>query len=181
MSKRGITRRELIKRGGGAALGAALGGSFLAQARSGTQPTASLTDAKEEYDMANQKPIFGVAQISHVELLTPKMDESVRFFKDLLGLQETERDGASVYLRGYEESYHHSLKLTESDQAGLGHVGWRATSQAALERRVAKIEQMGGGVGWTESEAGYGPAYAYRTPDGHLQHLLLGGGTCRHP
>ena len=122
--------------------------------------------------MAEQEPIFDVAQMSHVELLTPKLDESVRFFKDLMGLQETARDGTSVYLRGYEESYHHSLKLTESDQAGLGHVGWRASSQAALERRVAKLEQMGAGAGWTESEAGYGPAYTYRTPDGHVQHLF---------
>lgn len=120
----------------------------------------------------NQEPIFDVAQLSHVELLTPKLDESAWFFKDLLGLQETARDGRSIYLRGYEESYHHSLKLTESKQAGLGHMGWRASSPAALARRVAKIEQMGAGLGWTESEVGYGPAYRYRTPDGHVQHLF---------
>lgn len=172
MSKRDITRRELIKRGGASALGAAVGGGFLAQARSGTQSTTPLTNSNEERDMANREPIFDVSQLAHVELLTPKMDESVQFFKNLLGLQETTRDGTSVYLRGYEESYHHSLKLTESDQAGLGHMGWRASSQAALGRRVAKLEQMGAGVGWTESEAGYGPAYKYYTPDGHLQHLF---------
>ena len=167
-----ITRRELIKRGGAAALGAAVGNGVLAGAQSGAQPT----NVQEEHSVPNQDPIFDpifdIAQISHVELLTPKLDESLQFFKNLLGLQETARDGASIYLRGYEESYHHSLKLTESDRAGLGHMGWRATSQAALERRVAKIEQMGAGIGWTESEAGYGPAYAYRTPDGHLQHLF---------
>ena len=165
--ERNITRRELIKRGGTAALGAAVGSGFLA--RSGAQASAN---PQGEHNFLNQEPVFDVAQLSHIELLTPKLDESLRVFKDLLGLQETARDGTSVYLRGYQESYHHSLKLTESNQAGLGHVGWRATSQAALERRVAKIEQMGAGIGWTESEAGYGPAYAYRTPDGHLQHLF---------
>ena len=118
------------------------------------------------------EPIFDVAQLSHVELLTPKLDESTRFFKDLMGLQETERDGRSVYLRGYEERYHHSLQLTESDQAGLGHVGWRASSPAALERRVAQIETMGTGGGWAEPGVGYGPAYEYRTPDGHRQRIF---------
>lgn len=122
--------------------------------------------------MSDQEPIFDVAHLSHVELLTPRMDESVRFFTELLGLQETARDGRSVYLRGYEESYHHSLRLTENDRAGLAHMGWRASSRAALERRVARIEQMGAGLGWADPEAGCGPAYEYRTPDGHTQRLF---------
>lgn len=122
--------------------------------------------------MTDRDPIFDVAQLSHVELFTPKMDESLWFFKDLLGLQETSRDGKSVYLRAYEEAYHHSLKLTERDQPGLAQMGWRAASKSALDRRVAHIEQLGAGIGWVDSEAGYGPAYEYRTPDGHIQRLF---------
>ena len=52
--ERNITRRELIKRGGAAALGAAVGNGVLAGARSGTQPTNS----QEEYGVPNQEPIF---------------------------------------------------------------------------------------------------------------------------
>jgi len=78
--------------------------------------------------MNDQEPIFDVAQLAHVELLTPKPDETLWFFKGLLGLQETARRGQSVYLRGYEESYHHSLKITEAAAPGLGHVAWRSTS-----------------------------------------------------
>ena len=122
--------------------------------------------------MSDEEPIFDVAHLSHVELLTPKLDETVGFFKTLMGLYETARDGRSVYLRGYEESYHHSLQVTESEHAGLGHIGLRATSQAALERRVAKIEEMGAGIGWVEDAAGYGPAYEYRTPDSHRMRIF---------
>ncbi|MGC2577169.1 MAG: VOC family protein, partial [Terrimicrobiaceae bacterium] len=56
------------------------------------------------------EPIFDVAQLAHVELLTPDLEGTLRFFKDLLGLEETERRAQSVYLHGYEEQYHHSLK-----------------------------------------------------------------------
>ena len=79
------------------------------------------------------EPIFDVAQPAHVELLTPDLERTLWFFKDLLGMQETERRGGSVYLRGYEEQYHHSLKVTAAPRAGLGHVAWRARSPQALE------------------------------------------------
>jgi catechol 2,3-dioxygenase len=49
------------------------------------------------------EPIFDVAQLAHVELLTPDFDGTLRFFKGLLGMQETERRGGSAYLCGYEE------------------------------------------------------------------------------
>ena len=122
--------------------------------------------------MSDEEPIFDVAHLAHVELLTPRLDESLAFFVDFLGLHETARDGDSVYLRGYEERYHHSLQLSASDGAGLGHLGWRASSSAALERRVAKIESMGAGIGWIESPTGYGRAYEYRDTDGHRQRIF---------
>ena len=37
------------------------------------------------------EPIFDVAQLAHVELLTPDLEGTLCFFKDLLGLEETER------------------------------------------------------------------------------------------
>jgi hypothetical protein len=40
------------------------------------------------------------------------------FFKELLGLEETEREGQSVYLRAYEDFYHHTLKVTEAAKPG---------------------------------------------------------------
>ena len=98
-----------------------------------------MTDTKE--------PMFEVAQLAHVELLTPKPDDTLWFFKELLGMEETTREGQSVYLRAYEDFYHHTLKVTESAQAGLGHVAWRTTSPQALERRARVIEGTGLGKG----------------------------------
>ena len=118
------------------------------------------------------EPIFDVAQLAHVELLTPDLEGTLHFFKDLLGLQETERRAQSVYLRGYEEQYHHSLKVTAAPRAGLGHVAWRARSPQALERRVAAIEATGLGRGWIDGDVGHGRAYRFDTPEGHPMELL---------
>ena len=110
--------------------------------------------------------------MAHVELLTPDLGGTLHFFKDLLGMQETERRAQSVYLRGYEEQYHHSLKVTAAPRAGLGHVAWRARSPQALERRVAAIEATGLGRGWIDGDVGHGSAYRFDTPEGHPMELL---------
>jgi catechol 2,3-dioxygenase len=121
---------------------------------------------------SNPEPIFDVAQLAHVELLTPEFDGTLSFFKELLGMRETERQGRSAYLRGYEEHYHHSLKITEAPEAGVGHIAWRARSPQALERRVAAIEASGLGQGWSDGDAGHGSAYRFTTPEGHPMELL---------
>lgn len=119
-----------------------------------------------------KEPIFDVAQLAHAEIFTPKPDETLFFFKELLGLQETERDGQSVYLRAYEDFYHHTLKVTEASEAGLGHAAWRASSPQALERRVQALEASGQGRGWIDGDKGHGPAYQFTTPDGHDMEIL---------
>jgi len=110
---------------------------------------------------------FDLAHLAHVELLTPKPDESLRFFTEVFSLTESGRQGQSVYLRGWDDYEHHTLKLTESKVAGMGHFAYRATSPEALERRVGVIERAGYGKGWTKGDLGHGPAYAFVTCDGH--------------
>lgn len=113
-----------------------------------------------------------VAQLAHVELLTPKPDDTLWFFKEVLGLTEVERNGQSVYLRAYEDLYHHSLKITEANHAGLGHVAWRASSPEALELCARHLENIGAGQGWTNGDIGHGSSYLFKTPDGHQSEIL---------
>jgi len=121
---------------------------------------------------AYQEPVYDVAQLAHVELLTPKLEESVDFFTRFLGMEVSTRAGQSVYLRAYEDFYHHTLKLTQSEVAGLGHAAWRVSSPQALSRRVAEIEKTGLGRGWSDGDIGHGKAYQFTTPDGHRMEVL---------
>ena len=118
------------------------------------------------------EPILDVAHLADVEILTPDLAASTSFFTDLLGMQVTERSAQSVYLRGYEEQYHHSIKLTSAAEPGLGHVAWRARSPQALARRVAAIEATGLGRGWIDGDKGHGRAFRFETPDGHAMELF---------
>jgi catechol 2,3-dioxygenase len=114
---------------------------------------------------------FDLAHLAHVELLTPKLEESLRFFVDVLGMTESGRRGESVYLRGWDDYEHHTLKLTASKVAGMGHMAFRATSPEALQRRAAVIERSALGRGWTDGDLGHGSAYLFETPDGHTMEI----------
>ncbi|HEX4425268.1 MAG TPA: catechol 2,3-dioxygenase [Terriglobales bacterium] len=115
--------------------------------------------------------ILDLAHLGHVEILTPKPDESLRFFVDVMGMTETACKGDSVYLRGWDDYEHHSLKLTAAKTTGIGHMAFRTRSQQALERRVAALKDSGFEIGWNDGDLGHGPAYAMHDPDGHVIEL----------
>jgi catechol 2,3-dioxygenase len=115
-----------------------------------------------------------VTQLAHlgpVEMLTPKGEESLHFFVEIMGMEIEAQEGGSTYLRGWGDYQRWSLKLTESDSSGMGYLGLRAWSPEALERRVAAVEATGLGEGWTDGDLGRGPSYRFRDPDGHALEL----------
>jgi catechol 2,3-dioxygenase len=113
-----------------------------------------------------------IAHLAHVEVFTPSIEESLRFYRDVVGLEESGRAGKSVYLRGWGEWSHHSLQLTEGAQPGLGHIGWRTWSPADLDTAVGRLDALGAGEGWHESSVGHGRAYRFRSPGGHLHEVF---------
>src|SRR5207248_8367146 len=113
------------------------------------------------------------AHLGHMELLTPKPDESLKFFVDVMGMTISGRNGESVYLRCWDDYERYSLKLTASNTSGMEHMALRARSPQALERRVAALKGSGFEIGWTEGDLGHGPAFRCRDPDGHVIELYL--------
>lgn len=115
-----------------------------------------------------------VHNLHHVEIRTPKIEESVEFFTRILGMSEVQRDGRSVYLRAFGEWAHHSLILTEADRPGLEHMGWQVAEPEHLEGWVRRFEA--GGVEYTRvpggSEPGQGDAVRFTYPGGHTFELF---------
>ena len=89
------------------------------------------------------EPVRDLAHLSHIELLTPKPDESLFYFREILGMEVSGESGDSVYLRGFGDYERSSLKLTASAQSGVGHLAYRTHSPEALARRVAALEAGG--------------------------------------
>lgn len=118
------------------------------------------------------EPCFDVAHLGHVEVLTNKFDESLDFFTRVYGLKLSALEGDSAYLRAWDDYEFHTLKLTKSDTTGVAHIGYRVSSEAALERRVAVIEASGyTSHGWVDGDLGHGRAYRFEDPFGHVFEL----------
>src|SRR6266567_7426903 len=109
-----------------------------------------------------------LSQLAHVELITSKPEESLHFFKEILGLEETQREGQSVYLRAWGDLFHHSIKLTEGPRSAMGHAAWRTEGPEELQKLVERLQASGAGEGWHDGDIGHGPAYRFRGPGGHL-------------
>lgn len=112
---------------------------------------------------------FDIAHLGHVEMYTDRFEESLDFFVRVYGLSVSAIDGDSAYLRAWDDYEFHTLKLTRHATTGVGHIGYRAASEAALLRRVAAIEASGYKViGWVDGDLGHGRAFRFEDPFGHL-------------
>jgi len=94
---------------------------------------------------------FNITRASHVELLVADLERSLRFYVEVLGLAITERDDATAYLRGIEESCHHSLLLRVSPVASrCARIGFRVFTDDELERLAEHLAGHGLAPVWAE-------------------------------
>lgn len=114
-----------------------------------------------------------IAHLGAVELLTPKLEKSTWYFRDVLGMELVHAKGESMYLRGYGDYAVSTVKLTQAKSAGVGCISWRAASPEALERRARAIDGTGLGLGWNEGDFGRGKSFRFRDPDGHLMEIYF--------
>ncbi|WP_337062967.1 VOC family protein [Kineococcus sp. G2] len=112
-------------------------------------------------------PLHEIAHLSHVELRTPVLEQSVEFFTGYLGLTRVAEHGDSVFLHAWDDYERTTLKLTAHTTSGIGRTNLRAASPEALQRVVQRIEATGRGTGWRDGDPGCGPTYVFTEPDGH--------------
>ena len=113
-----------------------------------------------------------ISKLAHISVTSPKPQESVDFYDNVLGLEVSGRDGQSVFFRGWGEHYRHSLEVAEGPYAALRLIGWRAEGPEELEIAVKRIQETGNGIGWVNGGFGRGAAYRYRGPGGHLHEIF---------
>lgn len=114
-----------------------------------------------------------LSQLAHVELLSPKPEETVAWMKKVFGLEETTRQGQSVYLRGWAEWLHSSLIVTEAPESGAGRIGWRTygpEDPETIARRLGDTEEH---VGWIDDWEGHGRTYQYKSAFGRHLHEVF--------
>ncbi len=119
------------------------------------------------------EPMFEVAHLASMELMSPKRKETTAFFTSILGMYVVKTGAHATYLRGYEDPYAYSLKISDSKHAGPGVAAFRTHSAEALERRAKALQAEGLGDGWVEKDFGHGRAFDFHTPDGHPMRLIF--------
>ncbi|MEX1166401.1 MAG: catechol 2,3-dioxygenase [Hydrogenophaga sp.] len=116
----------------------------------------------------------GVLRPGHVQIRVLDLDEGVRHYRDVMGLEETGRDASGrVFLRGWDERDHHSIILRKADRAGLDFLGFKVDSVASLDRLEADVQAFG--LKTERIAAGElletGERVRFEIPSGHLIEL----------
>lgn len=93
---------------------------------------------KPDYDPGPQ-----IAHAGSINLGTPDLEKSLWFFRDLLGMELVEQAGGVAYLRGYQELVHHSLVLTQQDEARVNSYGFRVKRKQDVELFQKELENQG--------------------------------------
>jgi catechol 2,3-dioxygenase len=86
----------------------------------------------------------GVLRPGHAQVRVLDMDESVHFYGNVLGLEETGRDASGrVYFKAWDERDHNSIILRQADQAGIDFFAFKVDSPAALDRFEVDLRNYG--------------------------------------
>lgn len=111
----------------------------------------------------------GIMRIGRVELRVLDLEESVKYYTQVIGLEETGRDRDRVFLKAWDEYDHHSIILKKADHPGLDHFAFKVKNEAVLSTLEKKLEQFG----VTTSRVSYGTRLAegqavrFILPTGH--------------
>ncbi len=110
-----------------------------------------------------------IAKLGHVALVTTNLEKSLWFFRDVVGLEVTETQGDTVYLRAWGDFEHHTLSLTSGVEARVDHIGWKAKRREDVHEFAQLLEKTGTDVRWVEAEeeVGQGKAIRFKLPTEH--------------
>ncbi|MFZ1468440.1 MAG: 3,4-dihydroxyphenylacetate 2,3-dioxygenase [Paracoccaceae bacterium] len=93
---------------------------------------------------------FNTIRLSHVELFVTDLAKSRAFYVDTLGLQVTDEDASTIYLRAMEERGHHCMILKLADRAEAGHLGFKVYDEDNLDRAAAFFASKNLPVDWVD-------------------------------
>ena len=98
----------------------------------------------------NLYPSFNIVRLSHVELIVKDLARSRKFYVDMMGLQVTDEDASTVYLRALEERGHHCMILKEGNEPSASYLAFKVFSEADLDLAEKWFQAKGLPTEWVE-------------------------------
>ncbi|WHY01392.1 VOC family protein [Neobacillus sp. DY30] len=110
-----------------------------------------------------------IAKLGHVALVSADLEKSLWFFRDTIGLEETEVVDGVHYLRAWGDFEHHTLSITAGETSYIDHIGWRTKRREDIATFAQLLEDAGTEVRWIEAEeeTAQGEAIRFELPSGH--------------
>lgn len=86
----------------------------------------------------------GVLRPGHAIVRVLDLEESVRFYTDVMGLKETGRDKSGrVYFKCHDERDHNSFIIRQADRAGIDCFAFKVQDKATLDLFDGKVREFG--------------------------------------
>jgi len=121
-----------------------------------------------------------IAQIRHVGLFTPSLEDHARFYSDVWGLERVAATADAVFLRG-SSSEHFLLSLHQSDRRGLHHIGYAMANDDSVRRAASLLKEAGVRVVEEPHELNEpGGGYGLRFVDPEGRCIELSSGVAAH-
>ena len=86
---------------------------------------------------------MSIWRLGYVEVRSLDLERDTRFWRDVVGLVETERGDGKAYFKCWDEQDHHSVILKQDTKAGIERVAFKVEGQHDLEAYQKKLHDAG--------------------------------------
>ncbi|MFJ7746665.1 VOC family protein [Peribacillus sp. NPDC097295] len=110
-----------------------------------------------------------ISKLGHFGLVSTDLEKSLWFFKEVVGLEETDVMNGVHYLRAWGDFEHHTLSIRAGEEAYLDHIAWRTKRREDVDLFAEQLENSGIAIEWVEegTEKGQGKAFRFKLPSNH--------------
>jgi len=110
-----------------------------------------------------------ISKLGHFGLVSTDLEKSLWFFKEVIGLEETEVVDGVHYLRAWGDFEHHTLTIRAGEESHLDHIAWRTKRREDVDVFAENLQAAGYEIKWVEkgTEAGQGKAFRFQLPSKH--------------
>jgi catechol 2,3-dioxygenase len=117
---------------------------------------------------------MGILRLGHVDVTVTDLDLATAYYTEVMGMIVVERDADSVYLKCWDETDHHSLRLIYAPRVGLDLMAFKVEHEddlSDLENAVTRYGFPVQRISKGES-VGQGESIRFATPSGQTMELV---------
>jgi catechol 2,3-dioxygenase-like lactoylglutathione lyase family enzyme len=98
--------------------------------------------------MRGDAPPVRPRRLAHALMFTPDVEETIRFYVDVLGLGLSDYSGPLAFLHGVHGSDHHVVAFARSGDVGFHHCAWDVATLDEVGLGATQMAAAGYGQGW---------------------------------